>query len=554
MVKIRWGPAHCMLAMVLAVCLTGPVLEMGLNDDWSFAYIARGIARTGHLAYDGWAAPLLGFQAWFGAALISLFGFSFTLLRFSTLPFAAGCSWLLYSLARRTGLSSSLAALGSLSFTLSPVFIPLAVSFMTDIPALFFWLATFYCAERAANDHEKSRTWLIGAAVSGFTGGTIRQVVWAAPTLAIPAVAWLRRQDRRFAIFAAVVWCALLAAAAACLHWYELQPGHQPLPVPPLSRVPAQSFEPVRVMALACLLALLPVLTLYLAHWRRWRRSLLSPILGVIASAGFLAACLWWFDDDLLLGNMVTPYGMLWQDSEALGEKPIVLGPAVLAVLGTLICLTAGLALGYLIDAWRSHREVAATSAPLGRFLLLTAPASALYLAAVAFRYVGDGILFDRYLLFVTAPLIVILLWFYQNRIGTAVYLPAWIVLAAFAVFGVCNTHDYIAAARARLQAVRTVTAAGIPRTRVSAGLELDGWTQLEQTGQIPPLEVRRRDPRVFPIADPYWFWRMTPAIDPRYVIVYSPIDGLRDSPFAPIDYRAWLPPFHRRVLAQMMP
>jgi hypothetical protein len=548
--RFRWGPVQCMLGILLAVSATGPVLEMGLNDDWSFAFIARGLAQTGHLNYDGWAAPLLGFQAWYSAALISLFGFSFTLLRFSTLPFAAGCAWLLYSLARRMGISSSLSAFGSLSLTLSPVFIPLAASFMTDIPALFFWLATFYCADRAADDAGKSRRWVIAAAVAGFTGGSIRQVVWAAPALAIPAVAWVRRQDRRLIIFTTVVWCALVAGAASCLYWYGLQPGHQSLLAPRMYEALAQLVEPLRLMTLACLLALLPVLCLYFAGRQRWRMA----ILGAVAAGGFVAACLWWFEDDFLLGNMVTPYGMLWQDSEAMGEKPEVLGPAVLAVLGIVLCLAAGFTFAWLIDAWRSRRESAVTSAPLRRFLLLTMPACALYVAAVAFRYVGDGILFDRYLLFVTAPLIVMLLWLYQNRVGPRVSLPDWIVLAAFAAFGVCSTHDYIAAARARLQAARVVIAAGIPRTRTSAGLEFDGWTQLEQTGQIPPLAVRRRDPRVFPLADPYWFWRMTPAIDPRYVIVYSPIEGLRQSPFAPIQYRVWLPPFHRRVLTQTMP
>jgi hypothetical protein len=337
---------------------------------------------------------------------------------------------------------------------------------------------------------------------------------------------------------------------AACFQWYDLQPGHQPLPAPRLSEALTQLFEPVRLMTLACLVALLPALCLYFAGRQRWR----TAILGAVAAGGFLAVCLFLFEDDFLLGNMVTPYGMLWQDSEAMGEKPEILGPAVLAILGTLLCLAAGFTFAWFIDAWRGRREPAMTSAPLQRFLLVTMPASVLYVAAVAFRYVGDEILFDRYLLFVTAPLIVVLLWVYQNRIGTSASWPAWIVLAAFAVFGVCSTHDYIAAARARLQAARTLIAVGIPRTRVSAGLELDGWTQLEQTGQIPPLAVRRRDPRIFPVADPYWFWRMTPAIDPRYIIVYSPIEGLRDSPFAAIEYRAWLPPFHRRVLTQTMP
>jgi len=36
--------------------------------------------------------------------------------------------------------------------------------------------------------------------------------------------------------------------------------------------------------------------------------------------------------------------------------------------------------------------------------------------------------------------------------------------------------------------------------------------------------------------------------------VVTSPVEGLRNSTFAPVPYGAWLPPFHRQVLTQTMP
>jgi hypothetical protein len=543
------------LLVIAAVLCTGPVLEMGLNDDWSFAFIARGLARGGHIAYNGWAAPLLGLQALWGGWLIGVFGFSFTLLRLSTLPFAAGCAWLLYLLGRRTGLNHWLAAFGALAVALSPVFIPLAASYMTDVPALFFWMACFYCAVRAlsAGDATPSAVWLAAAAAAGFAGGTIRQVVWAAPFLVLPAAAWLRG-DRRLAVAAGLLCCATAAAAAVCLRWYQAQAGHEPVPVQPWTAVLPGLAEPVRMMIVAGLLAILPVLLLYLSGWKRWRRAPAAPLLGSLAAGALLAACLWWCQDDLLLGNMVTANGVLWEGSEAMGARPEVLGVPVLAALGTALCLGAGFAAAWLFNAWRHRAEWAESSTPLRRFLFLTAPSCALYVLAVAFRYTSDGILFDRYLIFVTPPLVISLLWLYQQRIAPSPTRLAWAVLALFAVYGVANAHDYVAAARARLHAASRVMASGVPRTRVSAGLEFDGWTQLECTGRIPSRAERERDSRTFPVPDPYWFWRMTPAVDPLYFVVYSPVEGLRDSTFAPIVYHAWLPPFHRQVLTQTLP
>jgi hypothetical protein len=543
------------LLPIVAVLATVPVLEMGLNDDWSFAFIARGFARSGHIVYNGWAAPLLGLQIWWGGSLIRLFGFSFTLLHLSTLPFAVGCAWLLYGLGRRTGLNHSLATFGSLAIVLSPVFIPLAASFMTDVPALFFWLGTFYCAFRAAApETSRPSAWLTAAAVAGFAGGTIRQVVWVAPLAALPSVVWLRRNRRPMIAPAATLWCATAAAAAACLRWYQAQPGHVAVPTQSLTDTLERLPEPLRVTAFGCLMAILPVLLLYLAGYKRWLRTPLAPVAGCLAASAFVMVCLWHFEDDLLLGNMVTATGIMWRDSEALGAKPIILAETILDALAALLCLAAGFTAAWLLDAFRRRTELAESSMLLRRFLFLIAPSTALYVAAIAYRYASDEILFDRYLIFVTPPLVLALLWLYQNRIGPSPPLAGWAILAFFAVYGIAGTHDYISAARARLQAAEKVISSGVPRTQVSAGLEFDGWTQLECAGRIPSWAERKRNTRTYPIPDPYWFWRMTPAIDPRYFVVYEPVNGLRDSSFAVVPYRAWLPPFHRRVLTQTLP
>src|SRR5262249_8942370 len=135
----------CIGVAVIAVLATNPFLEMGLNDDWSYTYMARELAETGHLHYHGWASAMLGAQAWFAALIIQVVGFSFTAVRLSTSVFVVGCAVLVFRLGRRAGLNSSFATFATLTLVLSPLFLPLAVSFMTDVPALFFLLACFYC-------------------------------------------------------------------------------------------------------------------------------------------------------------------------------------------------------------------------------------------------------------------------------------------------------------------------------------------------------------------------------------------------------------------------
>jgi len=197
------------LVVLGAMALTVPVAECGVNDDWSYTKMALDFAQTGHLIYNWWTGPMLVAQVWWGAFFIKLFGFSFLTVRLSTAPLAAGCAILLYGLHRRAGLPLGLAIFGTLVITLSPVFILNAVTFMTDVPALFFFLASAYGFVRVAEvlddiNKDSSRNemlpkpfwrWLLFATIGGILGGSIRQTDWIIPFL---APLWLLVRRRTF--------------------------------------------------------------------------------------------------------------------------------------------------------------------------------------------------------------------------------------------------------------------------------------------------------------------------------------------------------------------
>jgi len=529
---------------------------MGTNDDWSYAWVARELARSGHFTYNGWIGAMIGVQAWWAALLIRCFGYSFTLLRLSTLPFAAGCSVLLYRLGRMAGLNPSFALFGCLSITLSPVFIPVAASFMTDVPGCFFWLASAYCMIQAARAASTNRVcvWMTAGAVAGIAGGTIRQVVWLIPLLALPTVAWMRRTERRAIAGASFLWLLSALAIALCLRWYNQQPYVTEMPRDPeaWSDLAQSSIESALQFAVACLVLMAPVLALHMMNWRRWARTPAPLAYGMMVT-GILAAGLWWFGDSPLLGNVVTSKGMLGQGLDLLGTKPEILPMPVRLLSSAALFLAAG----FTIATQLADRQRLAGSfpEPMRQFLWIVAPSCMFYTLAVIYRSVRDWLLFDRYCILLLPLLIVPLLWHFQQRIRDTPPVWSWMVIALFACFGIALTHDYLAAGRARVTAASTVTHAGIPRTHVSAGLEYDGWTQLEQAGRIPsPKEQAASPPRRFPVSPPFWFWTKTPSVDPQYVVTYSRLKGLIDSSFPPLSYTAWLPPFHRQVLIQKSP
>ena len=139
----------CALLTGLAVIAAYPVVEMGVIDDWSYTRTALDLVRTGHVVYNGWATAMLGWQIVWAALFIKLIGYSMLVVRMSTLPLAMGCAVLMFSVSARCGLNWRNAFLATCTVVLSPAFVPIAASYMTDVPGLFSILLCLYLCLRA---------------------------------------------------------------------------------------------------------------------------------------------------------------------------------------------------------------------------------------------------------------------------------------------------------------------------------------------------------------------------------------------------------------------
>jgi hypothetical protein len=87
----------CSLAVLLCELVSRPYTTMGVGDDGPYILMAQTLAKTGHLAYNGWEAAMIASQLYLAEALIHFFGFSFTIVRSSTLLIAMSLAFLLPS-------------------------------------------------------------------------------------------------------------------------------------------------------------------------------------------------------------------------------------------------------------------------------------------------------------------------------------------------------------------------------------------------------------------------------------------------------------------------
>lgn len=552
----------CFLAVTAAI---NPLVEMGVNDDWSYAYTARGFASTGHLAFNAWAAPILGPQILWGALFIKLFGFSFLSVRLSTFVLALISIPVSYYIARECGLRPSFSVFATLLQVLSPLCLPLIFSFMSDIPAYVFFMLCFYCALKAwrAETGTACSCWALAIALTGVLSGSIRQIYWLAPLLFLPTLAYVQRRCRGAVISLVGAWVLTVAAVFFCTRWFNAQPNT-------VTERWWEVFQQTRLhllvlhlliltgkFALTVALVLLPVLVgLAAPGLRALPRRMVILVAAVVLATG-IAAIHWHVLLAPWLGNIISLYGM-FPPEIPLGRPAMLLifaGQEALTMAVLISCAGCGYAL------WKLPK-----TAPRSRPEPLPIPAMVLgliftagWFPAVLFRSAG-ATAFDRYLIPFLTMAAVPLLWFCQVYIRSNISRGSWSMLAVVTLYGVAASHDAFSSARARLEATQVLEHAGIPRTAITAGFEYDGWTQLETSGYINNPLIANAPGAYHPVACSgpatllTWYMPMMPAVRARYFVSLYRFPMLADFAAAPISYTTWRIPGRGHVFIQMLP
>ncbi len=551
----------CTLLLALCTLATFPFLEMGGNDDFAYVRSAKALAETGHIVYFGWSSAMLGWQLILGALFIKLFGFSFTVARFSVLLVALATTFFLQRVFVHLGLRESNAAFATLTIVLSPLFIPLSFSFMSDIPGLFAIVLSLYLCLRAIEDTQPSHVagWLMAAAVSSALLGTARQTGWLGCLVLVPSAFLIVRRRRIPIAPLLIVWTLSLVFIVASLRWFNHQMYATVETTENAGTDVVSIFAAAARVLLETCFFLLPILIAFLPDLTRTRRRFLLSMTGVSL---FLAVLIFRPDSYTLgvllappdiVGDYVTSVGIL--DLPAIGSRPTVLFPVTRAILSIVTFLSAFAFLIALLRD-RSYITIPAGAIPSKprlswrQVFLLLGPFTVAYCAFLGLR-VFSGLIFDRYLLPLFVVFALLSTRFFQERVSPRIPSISFVVLFLFAAYGVAGTHDMFAAERARLAAIRQLTNAGLPRSTFYGGFGYDGWTQIDQQGYIDVDDIRtpsginhvsRSQQRFKPCG--YWVAHFFPAIHPEYVISYDDSTCDPQNRFPPVAYHLWLPPF----------
>ena len=551
---LPWSSWHsgvlCGLVVVAVVLACGLGGEIGLYDDWSIGRTAAIFAKTGHFVYNGWMAPTEGWLILWAAPFIRAFGFSYLILRLSLLPIVFATIFLFHQSLVRFGFTQHYASFGALTLGLSPVFLPPASGFMTDIPGLMVTiLCLLLCQIAVAQKQDRLMiVWLAAAALTNLVGGTVRQTAFLGILLMVPAVGWWQRKRRGVlpatAIMTAIgcVWIFLF------LKWYHAQPYSLTDSISPPSFTVQALGHPLWELFAATfflLVAISPVIACNL------------PVILQLPRTRFCGSYVC-FSALVLL---TSPH---W----ARGQLGVALAYFGISVSFAFVFVLVGLALLFLILVlWRRSarhaRERAAGPPPphsqsWPAIFWLLGPFSMGYFALLLLIGLTDQI-WERYLLELLPIAIVCLLKTCQDRVRD-IPKVAILALVLLSCAGFAKASGLHSAGRAILKAANILRAENVPRTEIEAGLEYDGETQLDAVGHVNKPEMTVPVGAYRPYVPPPWlpsgfdYLSFYPAIVPRYFLVGEPDPDLTPSKFPPIEYTTVMPPFHRFIYIEQLP
>ena len=493
------------LALLFAAqfLFVSPVGEFALNDDWVHTETLSHWVETGEFRMLPFAGPTFYTPIVYGAALTSLFGFSFTLLRLSTLALAATLLGLLFIYLQKETKKTGIALFAVLTLWLNPIFYNLSFTFMTDVPALFFLLASFLCFHQYLK--QKHAKWLFGASLFSIIGFFTRQtnILFLVPVGIYLLFDWNRHKRRAKK---EVLWFAFpILLGGATYLWLA---SAQLLPETAGSHIIGGVGETIQhafrwlwQYGLYLGLFVSPLTLGYAArHPAVFKRKAFLVLLPLLLLVSYKLNDLW--PDRLWhVGEIISVHG--------LGPMQVLQGtliPVITPSLQLFWTLTSAALLALFVSVIDAIQEK--KKDPSMRVLV--------WFGAIYFLTILLVTGFDRYLLPV---LLVSIIWLatHIDRYAFS-YHTALLVILFFGITSIAGTHHYLAWNSARWELANTMLYQNHDAEMIDAGYEWDGW----HTYWSSLASVRESGP----VDAPWWIRAM--FVDNRevFVVSFSPLPG----------------------------
>ena len=523
---------------ILSIILVDPRGDFPLNDDWSYGIAVKNLIERGGFYPTPWTSMPLISQTLWGAIFCIPFGFSFTVLRFSTLSLGLIGIAATYLLLRQIGSNRSLAITGACILAANPIYFSLSHTFMTDVPftaflvlALLFFI--FYL-------QKESNIYLIIGGCFTVTAVLCRQLGLFLPVAFTIAVIAKHGISRRSLVRAGFILIMGFGSKFLFDSWLQSNAG-----LPALYNVQSESLfqvlgNPKLIVSISTWnmlifiqylgLFLLPFMLLLPSPFIELKSKLrvLSGILLGVFAAGSAILFLILHKVFPQMDNIITKNGIgpiTLHDIYLFKLPNVETLPAFFWILITVLAILGGSLLFFhivtrVIHLYVNRRGIKNSTDSIINIFILSA-------CIIYFLPIISTRPFDRWLIplipLLCAAMIVPTTANLPKKRFIAVALVSLITII-MAIFSIAGTRDYMNWNRARWQALNNlIEKESISPNEIDGGFEFNGWYLCNSN---EPITAQKS----------IWGGNNT-----RYMITMGPVRGFEF--YREYIYDKWLPP-----------
>jgi|GEM_PF-2949920 len=476
-----------------------------VNDDWTQTVAVLETITRGHVFYPVWLSAYSYLPIGYGIVLVRLFGFSFWLLRATTIAMAFGSIAIVYAILRRRGIDEATSVAATVLMAANPIFFFLTFTFQTDVPTVFF-LSLAFLLYIVASERDKTSLFFAGsvAAIAAFLTRQIGAIaLLAAAVIACGHGPYLARRIT-FA-FAFPLAAGLLFVAIAATHGYL--PGEGSTHYLTFDRTfPGAVLANAWQFALLISLLVAPASVSVLVRNRSWFKERGFQVAVAIAAVASVVAVR---RDELLtdLGNIIT--------SNGLGPTSTVLqGDLVPMVPHTALqAMTVALTINFVVWIYALIRSKVRDQSS-DRGVAIVALFGLVYLASVLIVHP-----FDRYLL-ALYPVVIVSTAIVMRRSGFSK--PVFVILVALTfVASFIGTSVAFSWRAALWRLGERLVASGVGVRDIEGGYEWDGYNLYAAERTLPLGDFT-------PTWAPWYVRDLFPGHGMRYILSFSPLGGYK--------------------------
>ncbi|MBI4427228.1 MAG: glycosyltransferase family 39 protein [Candidatus Magasanikbacteria bacterium] len=498
-----------------------PKGEFALNDDWVHTDTIKHWVEAGSFRLMPYAGPTFYVPILYGAALVKIFGFSFTLLRISTLAIALISILLLFLFLVKLTHRPALAFVGALTLWLNPIFFNLSFTFMTDIPALLFLILSIYFYYSAFENKsstfpwkvlDKKWRWFFVGSLFSIIGFYTRQtnilILIAAGLYALKEIKQIHFKNLLLGFGLPL---AIGGTIYSYLTIYNLLP--QSVGAHTIETIPRLLghikwwlwYTPIYLG-----LFVLPLTSGWLlAHLRHLKNKMLWLSLASFVSAAVLIRQVYHLQFPYV-DNMISLYGLGPMKSVIAGNLKL-LAPSWVWGIITLIAAASLALLIFILSKRHNNQEPADARPERGRRVGFIYLFGWLYLIPIlVFKS------FDRYFL----PLLLVLIIALTQNLKHLKfnYLVAILILIPIGAYNITQTDYYLKWNQARWELANSVLKQGVSAEQIDGGYEWDGWNSY--------WPAANSGIKNGPKTAPWWIYQIFTNNTRNYAVSFGPLAG----------------------------